>query len=208
MVNTCLILLENHALTKASIAKQNLSTVFTTLDSLAQSHSLCLVLLTTTVHISCWCIAYVYYFHHCVNQWIVFLNLWCTYIRMISCSFLNFSKQAACAKKHGLHIPFTIPLFRLSWGHLGLALFVAEMWQTVAKQAFLYHVGFLWLLWLNLAVSCFFFEITSFHSLLASVCLPTIFDKSLGLSWGHLGLAERGMWQTAEQQCPHFSRRG
>jgi hypothetical protein len=40
----------------------------------------------------------------------------------------------------------------------------------------------------------FFVETTPFHSLLASVCLPTVFDKPLGLSWGHFGL-------TLQQRC-------
>jgi hypothetical protein len=65
------------------------------------------------------------------------------------------------------------------------------MWRTAAKQPnkrFSWHVGCLRLLPLNL--SHVFFETTLFHTLLASACLPTIFDKSLGLSWGHFGLAK------------------
>jgi hypothetical protein len=61
--------------------------------------------------------------------------------------------------------------------------FAAEMWRTAAKEAFFVAASRIF------ACDCFdsiclmfFVETTSFHSLLASMCLPTVFDKSLGLN--------------------------
>jgi hypothetical protein len=52
-----------------------------------------------------------------------------TYLHMVSCSFLSFSKQATCPHIRSMaSTPLHNPSLGLSWGHFGLAL-----WQRCGK---------------------------------------------------------------------------
>jgi hypothetical protein len=118
--------------------------------------------------------------------------------RSFSSCFLN--------RQLGLNTPLITPLLGLSWGHVELALRqrCSECGERLPNGLF---CGMLLFDCFDSICLMFFVETTSFHSFLASVRLPTVFDKFLDWVEATLDSLCTEMWRTAEQRCTHFSRR-
>jgi hypothetical protein len=118
---------------------------------------------------------------------------------MFSRSFLS----CFLNRQLGLHTPLITPLLGLSWGHVELALRqrCSECGERLPNGLF---CGMSLFDCFDSICLMFFVETTSFHSFLASVRLPTVFDKFLDWVEATLDSLCTEMWRTAEQRCTHL----